>query len=87
VTEAPPVKKRKLKRGAEPTALVVEPATPLIETATPVVKTTNVPGFLASKESSAFPLCTTSGGSMVFLVNEPVLAVLVNIVGLVEEPL
>jgi hypothetical protein len=30
VIEAPLVKKRKLKRGTEPTALVVEPATPFV---------------------------------------------------------
>jgi hypothetical protein len=46
--EAPIVKKRKLKRGAKPTALVVEPAAPLIETVAPAVKKTNVASFLAA---------------------------------------
>jgi hypothetical protein len=48
VIEAPLVKKRKLKRGTEPTALVVEPATPLIETTAPTAKMTNVAGFLVA---------------------------------------
>jgi hypothetical protein len=49
VIEAPLMKKRKLKRAAEPTAPMVEPAAPVIELATPAVKATNVAGFLATR--------------------------------------
>jgi hypothetical protein len=88
VIEAPLVKKRKLKRVDKPTVQVVEPTALVVEVAVPNVKATNVTGFLAARRSQAPPPSVPRVEDVaVFLANEPVLAVPVNVAGLVEEPL
>jgi hypothetical protein len=88
VIEAPLVKKRKLKRVAEPNIPAVEPATPMVETAILAIKVTNVADFLAARRSQAPPPSVPRVEDVAaFLANEPVLAVPVNIAGLVEETL
>jgi hypothetical protein len=47
--EAPLIKRKKLKRGSEPTALEVEPAAPAVEAIAPAIKVPNVAGFLAAR--------------------------------------
>jgi hypothetical protein len=89
------VKKRKLKKVAEPTALVAKSVTPMIrhvayviETAAPVVRAMNVGGFLATRRKQAPPpFVPRTADVEVFLDNEPVLAISVNIVVPIEEPL
>jgi hypothetical protein len=84
VIEAPLVKKRKLKKWAEPTVPVVVAAIPLIEIVAPTVKKINVAGFLVARRSQVPPPSMPRVEEVaVFLANEPVLAVLVNVVGLV----
>jgi hypothetical protein len=95
VIEALLVKKRKLKRVAEPTPPVVEVAVPVnelasptVEPTSPIVKTTNVAGFLVARKKQALPPSTPRVKDVAaFLANEPVLVVPVNVVGLAEEPL
>jgi hypothetical protein len=88
VIEASLVKKRKLKRGAEPIALMVEPAAPLIDVTTLAVKKINVAGFLAARRKQALPPSMPRVDDVAaFLANEPVLAIPVNVVGQVKEPL
>jgi hypothetical protein len=81
VIEVSLVKNRKLKKATEPTA-------PVIETATSVVKVVNMAGFLVARKKQVPP---PSVPHMVdveaFLANEPVLAILMNVVKPVEEPL
>jgi hypothetical protein len=55
VVEAPLLKRKKLKRASEPTALKVEPAALAAETAAPAVNVTKVVGFLAARRSQVPP--------------------------------
>jgi hypothetical protein len=88
VIEAPVIKIRKLKRGAEPTAPAIEPAAPVVEVVAPAVGTTNMAGFLAARRGQALPSFMPRVEEVAaFLANEPILPVPVNAVGLVEEPL
>jgi hypothetical protein len=73
---------------AIPTASVVEPTAPMVETTIPTVKVTNVAGFLTARRGQAPPPSMLREEKVAaFLVNEPILAVPANAVGLVEEPL
>jgi hypothetical protein len=88
VVEAHLIKRKKLKRGSKPTAPEVEPAAPAVETVAPAVKVPNVAGFLAARRSQAPPPSVPRVEEVVaFLANEPIPAVPVNAVELVEEPL
>jgi hypothetical protein len=88
VVEAPVVKRRKLTKETEPTVPVVEPAAPLIGTAVPPIQTANVAGFLAARRNQAPPPSVPQAEEVAaFLANEPVLAVPMNVVGLVDGPL
>jgi hypothetical protein len=55
VVEAPLIKRKKLKRGSEPTAPEVEPAAPAVETVASAIKVTNMAGFLTAQRSQAPP--------------------------------
>jgi hypothetical protein len=88
VIEAPLVKKRRLKKGAEPTIPATKPAAPVVEPFVPAVKTTGVAGFLAARRHQAPPPSVLKVEDVAaFLANEPVLAIPVNVIGQVEEPL
>jgi hypothetical protein len=88
VVEAPSIKRKKLKRALEPTAPEVEPTAPVVETVAPAIKVANVASFLAARRRQAPPPFVPRVKEVAaFLANEPILAVPVNVVGLVEEPL
>jgi hypothetical protein len=88
VVEAPIVKRRKLTKETGPTVPMVELAAPLIGTTVPPIQTANVAGFLAARRSQAPPPSVPQAEEVVaFLANEPVLAVPMNVVGLVDGPL
>jgi hypothetical protein len=88
VVEAPLLKRKKLKRASEPIALKVEPAVPAAETAAPAVNVMKVVGFLATQRSQTPPPSVPRVEEVAaFLANEPILAIPVNVAGLVEEPL
>jgi hypothetical protein len=88
VIEAPLAKKRKLRKGAEPTVPATKPAALVIEPSAPTVKATGVADFLAARRHQAPPPSVPRVKDVAaFLANEPVLAIPVNMVGLVEKPL
>jgi hypothetical protein len=88
VIEAPLIKRRKLKRASEPTPLKVEPAVPVAENVAPAANVAKVAGFLAARRNQAPPPSVPRVEEVAaFLANEPILAVPVNVAGLVDEPL
>jgi hypothetical protein len=86
--EAPLIKRKKLKKGAEPTALEVEPVAPTVEAIAPAIKVPNVAGFLVARRGQAPPPSMPRVEEVTaFLANELIPAVSMNAVELVEEPL
>jgi hypothetical protein len=88
VIEAPLAKKRKLRNGVKPTVLATKPAALVIKPSAPTVKAIGVADFLTARRQQALPSFVPRVEDVAaFLANESVLAVPVNMVGLVEEPL
>jgi hypothetical protein len=79
VIEAPPVKKRKLTKAAEPKVPTVKPAAPVVEAV-------DVAGFLASQRKKVvLPSVPRLAEVEAFIANEPVPAIPVAVAKPVEE--
>jgi hypothetical protein len=93
VIEAPLVKKRKLRKMADPSVPATKPAAPVnepsakvIKTASLVAKVVNVAGLLVARRKQALPPTVPRMVDVeAFLVNEPVLVEPVNVVKPVAE--
>jgi hypothetical protein len=89
VVKAPLIKRKEAEKGVGAYSAGGRDLLRLpVETVAPAVKVANVAGFLAARRSQAPPPSVPRVEEVAaFLANEPILVVLVNAVGLVEEPL